>query len=103
MHLVAYLEGLLVMSPYVNAPFDSHAKGVAVLAEAVAAAALSDLNQLSNEPYMAYLKRKLGEWYGKAQRPAHEQPAVDVDKPAPARPPRTRRRQPRLMLLRHSL
>jgi hypothetical protein len=30
--------------------------------EAVAAAALSDLNQLVNEPYMAYLKGKLGEW-----------------------------------------
>ena len=41
-YLVAYMEGLLI--PYVNGPFDSHAKGVAVLAEAVAAAALSDLN-----------------------------------------------------------
>jgi hypothetical protein len=48
------------VSPYVNGPFDSRAKGVA---EAVAAAALSDLNQLANEPYMAYLKHKLGEWY----------------------------------------
>ena len=63
-HLVAYMEGLLRLavtrSPYVNGPFDSRAKGVA---EAVAAAALSDLNQLANEPYMAYLKHKLGEWY----------------------------------------
>jgi hypothetical protein len=57
-NLVAYMEGLLAVSPYVNGPFDSHAKGVAVLAEA---AALSDLNQLANELYMAYLKRKLGE------------------------------------------
>jgi hypothetical protein len=45
-HLVAYMEGLLavLVSPYVNGPFDSHAKGVAVLAEADAAAALSVLN-----------------------------------------------------------
>ena len=27
-HLVAYMEGLLAVSPYVNGPFDSHAKGV---------------------------------------------------------------------------
>jgi hypothetical protein len=31
-HLVPYMEGLLAVSPYVNGPFDSHAKGVAVLA-----------------------------------------------------------------------
>jgi hypothetical protein len=59
-HLAAYVEGLLAVSPYVNGPFDSRAKGVV---EAVAAAALSDLNQLANEPYMAYLELKLGEWY----------------------------------------
>jgi hypothetical protein len=53
-----YMEGLLAVSTYVNGTFDSRAKGVA---EAVAAAALSDLNQLPNEPYMAYLKRKFGE------------------------------------------
>jgi hypothetical protein len=79
--LVAYMEGLLAVSHYVNGPFNSRAKGVA---EAVAAAALSDLSQLANEPYMAYLKRKLGEWYRKAPRPAHKQPAVDADEPAPA-------------------
>jgi hypothetical protein len=75
------MEGLLAVSPYVNGPFDSRAKGVV---EAVAAAALSDLNQLANEPYMAYLKRKLGEWYREASRPARKQPAVDADEPAPA-------------------
>ena len=80
-HLVAYMEGLLAVSPYVNGPFDSRAKGVA---EAVAAAALSDLNQLANEPYMAYLKHKLGGWYREAPRPARKQPAVDADEPAPA-------------------
>ncbi len=31
---------------------------------------------------MAYFKRKLGEWYSKAPRPARKQPAVDVDEPA---------------------
>jgi hypothetical protein len=71
------MEGLLAVSRYVNSPFDSRPKGVA---EALAAAALSDLNQLANEPYMAYLKRKLEE----APRPARKQPTVDVDEPAPA-------------------
>jgi hypothetical protein len=84
------MEGLLVVSPYVNGPFDSRAKGVA---EAVAATALSNLNQLANEPFMAYLKRKLGEWYSEAPRPARKQPAVDADEPAPAAT--TSRRQPR--------
>jgi hypothetical protein len=44
------MDGLLAVSPCVNGTFDSHAEGVAVLAEAVAAAALSDLNQLANDP-----------------------------------------------------
>jgi hypothetical protein len=84
------MEGLLAVSPYVNGPFNSHAKGVAVLAEAVAAAALSDLNQLAN---MAYLKHKLEEWYSDAPRPARKQPTVDAD--SPRQPTGTRRRQPR--------
>ena len=95
-HLVAYMEGLLAVSPYVNGPFDSRAKGVA---EAVAAAALSDLNQLANEPYMAYLKRKLGEWYSEAPRPASKQPAVDADEPAPAAGTRRRQQRPTLPLV----
>jgi hypothetical protein len=45
----------------VNCPFDSHAKGVA---EAAAKEALQNLNNLANEPYMPYLKLKLGEWQG---------------------------------------
>ena len=88
-HLVAYMEGLLAVSRYVNGPFDSHAKGVAVLAEAVAAAALSDLKHLANELYIDYLKHKLGEWYreparGPKTRPQALEPAVDADEPAPA-------------------
>jgi hypothetical protein len=43
-----------------------------------------DLNKLANEPYMAYLKRKLGEWYREAPRPARKQHAVYRDEPAPA-------------------
>ena len=90
------MECLLAVSPYVNGHFDSHAKGVAVLAEAVAAAALLDLNQLANEPYMAYLKRKLGEWNREAPRPARKQPVVHADEPAPAAGDQdSRRRQPR--------
>ncbi len=38
-HLVAYMVGLLAVSPYVNGTFKSLAKGVA---EAIAAAALSE-------------------------------------------------------------
>jgi hypothetical protein len=93
-YLVSYMEGLLAVSPNVNGPFDSQSKGVA---ESVAAAALSDLSQLANEPYMAYLKRKLGEWHSEAPRPASKQPAVDADEPAPAadESATTRRRQPR--------
>ena len=67
-HLVAYMEGLLAVSPYVNGPFDSHAKGVAVVAEAVAAAALSDLKHLANGLYIDYLKHKFGEWYREPAR-----------------------------------
>jgi hypothetical protein len=76
---------LLAVSPYGNRPFDSRAKGVAEAVTACAGA-LSDLNQLANEPYMAYLKCKLGEleWYSEAPRPASKQPAVDADEPAPA-------------------
>jgi hypothetical protein len=37
------MEGLLALSTYVNGPFDSRALGVV---EAVAAAALTDLNNL---------------------------------------------------------
>ncbi len=47
----AYLELLL------DGPFDSSATGVA---EAAAKEALADLNKLANEPYTAYVKRKLG-------------------------------------------
>jgi hypothetical protein len=65
----------------VKGPFDSRAKGVV---EAVAAAAPTDLNQLASEPYMAYLKSKLGKWHREAPRPARKQPAVDEDEPAPA-------------------
>ena len=67
-HLIAsrYMESLLAVTgcTYVNGPFDSHAKGVA---EAVAAAALTDLTdgpdsvsnlKLATESYVAYLKRK---------------------------------------------
>ena len=50
-NLVAYM---LAVCPYVNCPFDSRAKGVA---EAVASAALADLNKLANKIYMASLKR----------------------------------------------
>jgi hypothetical protein len=75
------MEGLLALSPYVNCPFNSRAKGVT---ESVAAAALSDLNKLANEPYMAYLKRKLWEWCHEATRPVHKQPVVGTDETAPA-------------------
>jgi hypothetical protein len=33
------------------------------------AEALKWLNKVKNDPYMAYLKRKLGQWYSEAPRP----------------------------------
>jgi hypothetical protein len=90
------MEGLLAVSPYVNGPFDSRVKGVA---EAVAAAVLSDLNQLANERYMAYLKRSSGNGTARPQlgkTRARKQPAVDADEPAPAAGDQEAlRRQPR--------
>ena len=47
-HLVAYMAGLVAVSPYKNGPFDSRAKGVA---EHAAAEAYNQLNKLKNEPY----------------------------------------------------
>ena len=86
-----------------NGPFDSHAKGVAVLAEAVAAAALSDLNHLANELYIAYLKHKLGElgMVPRACARPQDQPASNPrsTRTSPRQPPGTRRRQQRPMLL----
>ena len=57
------------------------------------------VNQLTNESYimMYYLKRKLGEWYYEAPRPARKQPAV-VDADEPGQQPTTRRMQPRQTL-----
>ena len=51
------------------------------VAEAAAAEGLKNLNELSNERYMQYLKRKLGEWYREAPRPARKQPVLDEDEP----------------------
>jgi hypothetical protein len=45
---------------------------------------------------MAYLTRKLGEWYCEAPRPVRKQPAIDADEPA-RQLPTTTRRQPRPM------
>jgi hypothetical protein len=80
--LVAYLEGLLAVSPYANGFCYSRAKGVA---EAAATEAFKILNLRTNEAYMHYLKRKLGEWYREAPRPVRRQPPVpDEDEPAQA-------------------
>ena len=75
-HLVAYMEGLVAVSPYQDGPFDSRAKGVA---EHTSAEAFNLLNKLNNEPYMAYLKRKLGEWYREAPKPERKQPVPDEE------------------------
>ena len=75
-HLVAYMAGLVAVSPYKNGPFDSRAKGVA---EHAATEAYNQLNKLKNEPYMAYLKRKLGEWYREAPQPLRKLPVDDAE------------------------
>ena len=79
-HLVAYMEGLVAVSPYKDGPFDSRAKGVA---EHAATEAFNNLNKIKNEPYMAYLKRKLGEWYREAPQPARKEPVADDEEEEP--------------------
>ena len=46
------------------------------VAEQAATEAFNNLNKLKNEPYMAYLKRKLGEWYREAPKPVRQQPVL---------------------------
>jgi hypothetical protein len=81
-HLVAYMEGLVAVSPYKDGPFDSRAKGVA---EHAATEAFNNLNKIKNEPYMDYLKRKLGEWYREAPQPARKEPVADDEEEPGAR------------------
>ena len=59
-HLVAYMEGLVAVSPYKDGTFDDRATGVA---EHAYTQAFNNLNKIKNEPYMIHLKRKIGEWY----------------------------------------
>ena len=80
-HLVAYMAGLVAVSPYKHGAFDPRAKGIA---EQAATEAFNNLNKLKNEPYMAYLKRKLGEWYSEAPQPERQQPVADDDEDEPA-------------------
>jgi hypothetical protein len=57
-NLVAYMAGLVAVSSYKNGPFYFRAKGVV---EHASAEAMKNPNKNKNKPYMAYLKRKLGE------------------------------------------
>jgi hypothetical protein len=50
-NLVAYMAGLVAVSPYKHGPFDSRAKGVA---EHASAEVMKNLNKLKNEPCMTY-------------------------------------------------
>jgi hypothetical protein len=77
-NLVTYMAGLVAVSPYKHGPFDSRAKGVA---KHSSAEAMENLNKLKNEPYIAYLKRKLGEWYCEASRPLRKQPVDEEEEP----------------------
>jgi hypothetical protein len=45
---MCYMEGVFVVSPYVNSLFDPRAK---IVAEAAAMEALKKLNKLTKEPY----------------------------------------------------
>ena len=76
------MEGLVAVSPYKDGPFDSRAKGVA---EHAATEAFNNLNKIKNEPYMDYLKRKLGEWYREAPQPARKEPVADDEEEPGAR------------------
>ena len=73
------------------------------VAEQAATEAFNNLNKLKNEPYMAYLKRKLGEWYREAPKPVRQQPVLVLwpttrranprTAATPPGPPRPRRRR----------
>ena len=80
------MAGLGAVSPYMGGPFDPRVKGIV---EQAATQAFNNLNRLKNEPYMAYLKRKLGEWYREAPKPERQQPEADdeEDEPAPGDDP----------------
>jgi hypothetical protein len=75
-HLVAYMEGLVAVSPYKDGTFDDRATGVA---EHAYTQAFNNLNKIKNEPYMIYLKRKLGEWYREAPKPLRREPVADEE------------------------
>lgn len=74
--LVAYLEGLVAVSPYKDGPFDSRAHGVA---EHAYSEALAELNKHKTEDFQKYLKRKLGDWYREAPKPVRLQGAAAPD------------------------
>jgi hypothetical protein len=80
---VAYLEALVAVAPYHRGTADPRAIGYA---EDVAADAFDKLNAVKKSDYMAFLKRRLGEWYrgapkGLGPAPARREP---VDEPAPS-------------------
>ena len=82
---VAYLEGLVVVPPYNRGTADPRASG---FAEEVAADAFDKLNAVKKSDYMAFLKRKLREWYRAAPKgpgpgPARREPDDESDQPAP--------------------
>jgi hypothetical protein len=79
-NLVAYMKGLVAVSPYNHDPFDSRAKGPEH-ASAKALKWLKPLNKLKNEPNMAYFKHMLlvGPWYSEAPRPERKQSADDEE------------------------
>ena len=77
-HLVAYMEGLVAVAPYLRGTADPSAQG---FAEAVAAEAFDRLNAVKKAQYMDFLKRKLGEWYRAAPKGLRPAPAPEVDEP----------------------
>lgn len=80
--LVAYLQGLVAVSPYFRGTADPRAAG---FAEEVAVQTFDRLNKVTKKDYMDFLQRKLGEWYRGAPKAAVPKTAVrtEHDDPAP--------------------
>ena len=75
------MEGLLAVSPYLNGPFDSRAKGVA---ECRCRGTLGPEPACQRALHGLPQAQARGMVLRGPKRPASKQPAVDADEPAPA-------------------
>jgi hypothetical protein len=84
-NLIAYMEGLLAVSSYVNCTFNSHAKaqGCCGGCRRRCTLGLEPARQQALHGLPQAQAQALG-WYREAPRSARKQPVVNADEPAPA-------------------